>query len=106
MCCSVQLPDDSTNTYVRALKDTITEDICMVLIILPTNRKDRYDAIKTICCIESAGETLFEIILCFSACLLFYLYKRVYALLINQQISFELLQHSVSSVCPRTHEAA
>jgi hypothetical protein len=57
LCYSVQVPDDSTNTYVRALKDTISEDVCMVLVILPSNRKDRYDAIKTICCIESAGET-------------------------------------------------
>jgi len=54
-CCSVQVADDSTNTFVRALKDTITQDVCMVLVVLPTNRKDRYDAIKTICCIESPG---------------------------------------------------
>ena len=55
ICCSVQVSDDSTNTFVRALKDSITEDVCMVLVVLPSNRKDRYDAIKTICCIESPG---------------------------------------------------
>jgi len=27
----------------------------MVVVILPSNRKDRYDAIKTYCCIENPG---------------------------------------------------
>jgi hypothetical protein len=51
----VQVADDSTYTFVRALKDTITEDVCMVLVVLSSNRKERYDAIKTVCCIECPG---------------------------------------------------
>ena len=27
-----------------------------VIVILPTNRKDRYDAIKKVCCVENPGE--------------------------------------------------
>jgi len=55
LCCSVSLPDDSTNTFVRALKDNVRPGICMVVCILPSNRKDRYDAIKTYCCVENPG---------------------------------------------------
>ena len=58
LCCHrhrVTLPDDNTHTYIRALKDNINGEIQMVLCLLPTNRKDRYDAIKTFCCIENPG---------------------------------------------------
>jgi len=56
--CSIQLPDDSTNTFVRALKDCVRPGIVMVVVILPSNRKDRYDAIKTYCCVENPGTRL------------------------------------------------
>jgi aubergine-like protein len=49
----IQLPDDSTNTYLRALKDCVRPDINMGVAILPSNRKDRYDAIKSYCCVEN-----------------------------------------------------
>jgi aubergine-like protein len=48
----IQLPDDTTASYVRALKESITKDVCMVLVVLPSNRKDRYDSIKTVCCVD------------------------------------------------------
>jgi len=44
--------DDSTGAFVRSCKDNISEHTNMVLVVLPSNRKDRYDAIKTICCID------------------------------------------------------
>lgn len=46
--------DDTTASFVKALKENITEEVCMVLVVLPSNRKDRYDAIKTICCVDQA----------------------------------------------------
>jgi len=49
------VPDDSTNTYVRKLKDVVHPDTRMVVVILPSNRKDRYDAIKVYCCVENPG---------------------------------------------------
>lgn len=57
--CSIALPNDSTNTYVRALKDSVLPDTSMVVAILPSNRKDRYDAIKIQCCVESPGSRHF-----------------------------------------------
>lgn len=30
--------------------------LMQVIVILPTNRKDRYDAIKKVCCVENPGE--------------------------------------------------
>lgn len=54
----MSLPDDSTNTFVRTLKDVVRPDTSMVLVILPTNRKDRYDAIKVYCCVENPGTIL------------------------------------------------
>ena len=32
--------------------------LMQVIVILPTNRKDRYDAIKKVCCVENPGEVL------------------------------------------------
>jgi len=54
-CDSIMLPDDTVNSYVRALKDNVRPDTSMVVMILPSNRKDRYDAIKTYCCVENPG---------------------------------------------------
>jgi len=59
-CFSVPLADDSTNTFIRALKDSVRPDISMVVVILPTNRKDRYDAIKVYCCVENPGMLIIQ----------------------------------------------
>ncbi|XP_072164062.1 piwi-like protein 1 isoform X2 [Diadema setosum] len=45
----VVLKDDRAETYVRSLQDNIADDTQIVVVILPTNRKDRYDAIKKMC---------------------------------------------------------
>lgn len=49
----VELPDDNTNSYLQALKSNINPNLQMVVCLLPSNRKDRYDAIKKLCCIEA-----------------------------------------------------
>jgi len=56
---SIQLPDDQTSTYLRALKDAITPDVSMVMCVVPSNRTDRYNAIKVHCCIENPGLCLY-----------------------------------------------
>ena len=53
---SKQLPDDRTERYLDAIKDVYSDKMQMVVTILTTNRKDRYDAIKKICCLERPGE--------------------------------------------------
>ncbi|XP_053676934.1 protein argonaute-3 [Anopheles nili] len=46
------IPQDSTNLYVQLLRTRIRPDTQIVVIICPTNRDDRYAAIKRICCTE------------------------------------------------------
>lgn len=45
----VELADDRAETYTRVLQQEINPNVQIVVVILPTNRKDRYDAIKKIC---------------------------------------------------------
>jgi len=61
---SIALPDDTVNTYIRALKESVRPDTSMVVLILPSNRKDRYDAIKTYLCVENAGELGIAFVVC------------------------------------------
>lgn len=44
--------NDTPEQLVSALKQNIDEDTEMVVVIVNSKRKDRYDAIKRICCIE------------------------------------------------------
>jgi len=48
----VSLNDDSVNSYVKALRDNIYEEVQIVVLICPTSRDDRYAAIKKIACAE------------------------------------------------------
>lgn len=48
----VELRDDRTESYVRALRESIRPNVQIVVIICPTARDDRYSAIKRICCSE------------------------------------------------------
>ncbi|CAG2185706.1 AUB [Mytilus edulis] len=41
-----EIPDDRNDSYLSALRQQVQQDTQMALCILPTNRKDRYDAIK------------------------------------------------------------
>lgn len=44
--------DDSTDAYVKVLQQKVRSDTQMVVCILSSNRKDRYDAIKKYLCVE------------------------------------------------------
>ena len=72
MYCSVGLKDDRTETFLNAIKSRMRDNtqivssiiiscvifilsVVKVICILPSNRKDRYDAIKKYCCVECPG---------------------------------------------------
>ncbi|KAM4808124.1 piwi-like protein 1 [Rhinophrynus dorsalis] len=44
--------DDSTDAYIKALQQKISTDTQMVVCLLSSNRKDRYDAIKKYLCVD------------------------------------------------------
>ena len=41
-----------TETFVAGLEANCDKTTQMVICLLPNNRKDRYDAIKKLCCVE------------------------------------------------------
>lgn len=42
----VEIRDDRTPTYVQAIKDAISKDPKMIMVVVPNNAADRYAAIK------------------------------------------------------------
>lgn len=52
---SIPLPDDRTDSYLMGIKREMEDATQMVITIVPTNRKDRYDSIKKLCCLERPG---------------------------------------------------
>jgi len=48
----VALNDDRTDTFFRALQASVNNDTQLVMVMVPSNRKDRYDAIKKFCCVD------------------------------------------------------
>jgi len=50
---SVDLDDDNTQTFMTALKTKVKQGCKFVLCVLPSNRKDRYDAIKVYLCCDN-----------------------------------------------------
>lgn len=52
------MDNDRTETYLQAIKKNYSDSLQMVVTILTSNRKDRYDAIKKLCCLEMPGETV------------------------------------------------
>lgn len=46
----IALPNDRTDTYVKALRENIKQPLQLVVTVCPTSRDDRYSAIKKICC--------------------------------------------------------
>lgn len=49
---ALPLRDDKTATYIRAISDNMTSDVQLVVTIVPTDRDDRYNAIKQLCYID------------------------------------------------------
>lgn len=48
----VSIPTEDPSIITQTLKDRIKENTQMVVVLLSSKRKDRYDAIKRICCLE------------------------------------------------------
>ena len=46
------LRDENTDSYLRALREKITESLQLVVILFPTARDDRYSAVKKLCCAD------------------------------------------------------
>lgn len=46
------LENDRTESFTRSIENNLTRNTQMVIVVLPTNRKDRYDAIKKLCCVS------------------------------------------------------
>jgi aubergine-like protein len=44
--------DESTDSYLRALRQNINPSLQLVVILFPTSRDDRYSAVKKLCCCE------------------------------------------------------
>nr|SIP62985.1 Piwi Like RNA-Mediated Gene Silencing 1 [Protopterus annectens] len=44
--------EDRTESFLRALQQNVSDDTQMVVCVLPSNRKDKYDAIKKYMCID------------------------------------------------------
>ena len=54
----VELANDRNDTYITALRENISPNVQMILCVCPTNRKDRYDAIKKTCCIDHPSKCM------------------------------------------------
>ncbi|XP_078032612.1 argonaute 3 [Augochlora pura] len=46
------LRDDKTETYVQDLRKNIQRNMNFIVVVFPTNRTDRYSAVKRVCCVE------------------------------------------------------
>lgn len=53
----VELSDDRTSTYVKAIEDIMQKDPKLIMIVVPTNTADRYAAIKRLTCVNKAVPT-------------------------------------------------
>ena len=48
---SIAINDDRTKSFVEALTDCRNKGVQLVVCIVPSRLKDRYDAIKKTCCL-------------------------------------------------------
>jgi aubergine-like protein len=48
----IQLPNDRSETFIRAIENNTNPQIDLVCCVLTNNRKDRYDAIKKVLCVD------------------------------------------------------
>ena len=47
-----ELPNDRTETYVKAIREAVEPTVQLVCAVMPTPRDDRYAAVKKLCCVE------------------------------------------------------
>ncbi|RUS89237.1 hypothetical protein EGW08_002980 [Elysia chlorotica] len=49
----VEIPNDRNESYLQAIRQNLKETVQMVVAVVTNNKKDRYDAIKKMCCIDN-----------------------------------------------------
>ncbi|GAB1865325.1 Piwi-like protein 1 [Camponotus japonicus] len=50
----ISIRDDRTETYLQDIQKSINNNVELIVIVFPTNRTDRYSAIKKLCCVQRA----------------------------------------------------
>ena len=48
----IELPNDRSETFIQAIQNKTNPQMDLVCCILTNNRKDRYDAIKKVLCVD------------------------------------------------------
>lgn len=48
----IEIPNDRSETFIRAIENKAHPQLDLVCCILTNNRKDRYDAIKKVLCVD------------------------------------------------------
>jgi aubergine-like protein len=48
----VELPNDRSETFIRAIQEKTHPRLDLICCILTNNRRDRYDAIKKVLCVD------------------------------------------------------
>jgi aubergine len=48
----IELPNDRSETFIRAIENNTNPQMNLVCYILTNNRKDRYDVIKKVLCVD------------------------------------------------------
>jgi aubergine-like protein len=48
----LSLENDRTDNFLKNIRNNLSQTTQMVIVVLPSNRKDRYDSIKKLCCVE------------------------------------------------------
>ena len=54
---AVPLPNDRTETFLKALRDLIDPTVQLVMTIFPQMKSDRYSAVKKLCLVEKPCST-------------------------------------------------
>ena len=49
----LELSNDRTDTYIRAIREQVKPSLQIVVVIFPSQRDDRYSSIKKQCCVEN-----------------------------------------------------
>jgi len=57
MLSRIGLHNYRNESYIHAVRDNLTRQVQMVLLVIPPNRKDLYDAIKKFTVVEHPGES-------------------------------------------------
>lgn len=53
----MELANTSTGAYIDAIKANLNSSVQLMVFVLPSDKKDLYDAIKKQCCVETPVPT-------------------------------------------------